>query len=361
MNHRLASVAIVDRGRERDGHPLLVDDRKVGRMLAFSDRGHPRAEVGRRGSSVACDAAVELLGVLLRREPPDRHLVEVRVSKVLRSVGKGPLHRLDKIVRVLSRPIARLLKVVMLEDVEHLEEGDPPRTWRRHAEDLIASVGSHDRLSPNRAIRLEVRESDESAVGGHVFGDQLRGLARIELARTLVAYARQSAPKVVLNELLAPFVRLPVPVEDPIRFGKRLEGRHLTPQASRQARRQFEALRGELARRFDHIAPSQLAKPAVRLPQTCDRSRNSRGKPPYGRASRNGACVGTQVHVPSRAARRPFAKVERIARTVGHPDHHEPAAAQIPSSGQSDGESERRGDGRIDRVSSFSQDLRPDL
>src|SRR5262249_12388947 len=99
-----------------------IDDCEMSSLGRLVTRGVAGADLraGRRVCEV--DRLGELRRVLLRRETGHRNLYKVRVTHELGAIGEGPALGFDDQVQSIGRSRRHLAKLVVLEDVEHLEK-----------------------------------------------------------------------------------------------------------------------------------------------------------------------------------------------------------------------------------------------
>ena len=137
---------------------------------------------------VQLDERAALRRIVLRDQPLERNLRELRIGVELRAVFEGELLGLDEDVQIVGAAETHGLEVVGLEDVEHLQRGDALRV-RRQLPHVVAAVVSGHGLDPLGAVRGQIGGGEIPAVGAHV---GLRCAWRCRLCRTRRARLRRS-------------------------------------------------------------------------------------------------------------------------------------------------------------------------
>ena len=129
---------------QRNHVPVTIGNRQVDRVSLLQCR---------IAGLIACsslrvrDQFAASGGVLLRKEALQRKSVEGRIGIEFCAILEGQLLRLDEIMDMLPASEAKLLQVIGLQNIEHLQGGHPlPVGWK--LPDVIAAIIGRDGFNP---------------------------------------------------------------------------------------------------------------------------------------------------------------------------------------------------------------------
>ncbi len=227
----------------------------------------------------------------------DRHLVEVRVSQVLRAVCKHTLFDFRDQVHVLRRIERHVLEVRrnVLFHLQQLHEADATRTRRRCGDHTVAVPVRLHRLTPHGLVFVQILLRDQT-MAAHRSGDQVGSLAIVEVLGALVGNTRQDRGEIRLLEVDALLEVAEVSIE--VGFAREVFSRVVTPLLQLLAH--FEAVRGVLDGRRQHLLPLQLAETTLRFPHAFDRARHAHRAITEEAHVLDDVALVVEIHVPCR-------------------------------------------------------------
>ena len=235
---------------------------------------------------------------------------------------------------------------------------------RRHRDDVIAAIGSADRLALDGAIAGEVLHRHPPARRLHRGDDLLRHRPAVEAGRAFAGDGLERRGEVVERDVIAGLLHAAVGPEKDARR-RRMAGERLGGEGQRvgDVVVDGEALTRERDRGRDQVGERELAR-AVFAPgelEAGDGPRHADREARIARLERIGLAVGVEEHVLGRRRGRGLAVVDRDRLiAIGAMDQHEAAAADIAGARQGDGERKADRDRRIDGVAAALQDVEPD-
>jgi len=174
-------------------------------------------------------------GKLLRRQPGQIDVYEIRIAEVLRARVERDAHRLcQKVNRGCIAPVHGS-EVIAFQDIQHLNHRRPAGTRRRHAYDFISTIRAADRRTDLGLVPGEVLQRDKSAMRAKVVNQLFRDLTAIKSPRPLIVDQLQCMREVSLSQRLAGFVvgasRLAKHTPE---FGETIHRCRFIPQRSRE-------------------------------------------------------------------------------------------------------------------------------
>lgn len=253
----LGAVEAVEGVGVRDDVAGLIDDGEVGGVVRFVVVGAG----GERGGFVEADALGPGFGVFLGDEAGGGDVEEGGVAGEFGAVAEGAAGGFDVEVAGLGGALFAEFEVEVFEDVEHLDDGGAAGTRWTHGEDGMTAVGALDGVAFDGFVGLEVVEGDGAVVGGHVFGDELGGLALVELPGAVLLEALEGGGEVGLFDDFALFQGRVGAVEED--FGGLREALHdgdLEGEDDLHALGGGEAVFGQEAGGFEDFGPFEFAE-----------------------------------------------------------------------------------------------------
>jgi hypothetical protein len=247
-------------------------------------------------------------------------------------------------------------EVEVFEDVEHLDDGGAAGTRWTHGEDGMAAVGAFNWFALDGFVGFEVVEGDGAVVGFHVGGDELGGLALVELFGTVLLEALEGGGEVGLFDDFALFQGRFGAVEED--FGGLREALHdgdLEGEDDLHALGGGEAVFGQEAGGFEDFGPFEFAEFLVGEGEAGDGAGDGGSFVAYA------LFFGVFVHLRVGGGGGHFFVVDGGGAPVGHADEHVAAAAEVAGFGVDDGEGDGHGDGGVDGVAALFHDVDADL
>ena len=292
--------------------------------------------------------------MLFRGELRDRDVDEIGVAQVSRSIQERAAHRLDLEVDGWRGQQPLLLQVERFEDVQHLDESDPPRARRRHRDDLVTSIGAADWLSLFGLVRREIVLGNEAAVRFHVVGDAVGDPSCVKSLGSVVGDCAQRLREIAKYQAISrrpvTAARLRVSCNRHRKLGH--ASMQLTVQRAGKRLRQGESVFRQTDRRHDDLPPWKLAEPLVRQLQPSNGAGHAGRQITGSRQAAVDLAVGAEVHRASRFQRCFLPIVERGDLTRGRSDDHEAPSADVSGRGMGHRQSESGRDGCVDGISS---------
>ena len=210
-------------------------------------------EGGRRRwlRSIEVDRLAQLGGVVLRRQPRQRHVFdEIGIAEVVGAIRVRTLHRLghqmDRGRRLRTQP----REVVAFEHIQHLDQPDAARADRRHGENFVAAIGAFDRRAADGPVVLQVLACNQTAVREHLLLEREGRLALVEPGRPLAGDALERVREIRLLQGLSRLVGHAVLRELRHRRRELLHLRQHALEGSRQSVAHGEAVARFKSRRY---------------------------------------------------------------------------------------------------------------
>ena len=219
----------------------------------------PPAARAEMGGAVQADQLGAAVQVVVRQHLLGRDFHRARVGHVLVEVGESQLHGLDLQVLRLHRVDRHVGNVEAFDDAQGDQGGDA-LSVRRDLMQLVAAVGTGDRLDPFRAVGAQVFQRHGGAAFLAEGGDALGQLAFVEIAALGGGDAAQRVGRVRKAEVLADLGRAALGHEG---LGvARLVAQFIGGGGPlvRHHRRHGIAALGDLDGRFEQLLERQLAE-----------------------------------------------------------------------------------------------------
>ena len=292
-------------------------------------------------------------------EPRPRRRMEVWITQVLGTVRIGAALRLHHPMHQGRAAKPKLADVHRGEHVEQLHQQHAAGRWRRHRDDLMATVDAARRLAPDGTVRRQVRMADEAAAALHLGHQQVCRRAVVEAALAMLLDALQRGGQVRLREALAGGGRRPGGGGELRRRGRMPgEAIPLCRQLAGHVLGQGEPIAGQCDRRFDHCRQRQFAVALLHVEQAGHGAGDAHRQVRMGGEPVDDLAGRVQVHVPPRLGGCAFPVVIGDHLAAGQPDHHEATAADIAGGRIGDRQREAGGHRGVDGVAAPGQDVR---
>ena len=261
-----AAVATIDSDGEGGGVSFGVENRDVRGAGVFFECD-PGAEGGAGRGVVridGCAEASEAVGIEQVRGDIDEGGIANGGP-----VGKGAAHGLGEMMQKGGREWSIGGKSGVLEHCEDLQEADASGARRRHRPDFATAIGVHEWLVFGAGEGVEVGLADGSAVGDAGSGEQVGGLAVVELLSATRGNAFERGGQLGLSK---DFARLKVTtVAEKDAAGFRVAAQHSGPgEHLRTEITDGVALCGQSDGGLEQAAPRQAAFAAVSFGEAFD-------------------------------------------------------------------------------------------
>ena len=281
---------------------------------------------------------------------------------MLRPVTESAAHGLGEMMDVFGGVVPHGRQIVPLEDVEHLDQGDPAAGGRRHGDHVVPPIGPlHGRALP-RLIAGQVFEREDAAKTLHLSHEEPSGLSGIEAIAPLQGDALQRAGEVGLGQPVTRSVRAAFVREVGHRplVGGTPTGDE-TSKTTPQTIRKLEAVAGEPDCRAQEPLPVLAPVELMGLPKARHRARHTDGQRAVVMFRSGVLTRFVEPHLGVSGQRSLLPEIESGRGPVGETDHHESAAADVPGRGVRHGQRKTRGDGGVHGVAARRQDLSPSV
>jgi len=289
-----------------------------------------------------------------------RDAVEIRVAEVRGTVGiDAPfgLHHRPHGAVGLESPFGQR---ILLHGLQQGQQRHASARWRRHGNDRMVFVRSHDRLPPNSLIISQILVGNDAVSACHLRPDAVGRLAFVEAVTTVFGDPFQRFGKFGLCENIS---RLPFFLPDDGRAVRieLPETRLVFVERGGLFFGDGKALFGHCYRRSEQICPGQRAVFFVRLVHPGHRTGNACGKMPVKAEVGDRIAFFVQIHVPESLFGGFFPKIQCRRFASGGTIDHKSAAANVPGVRIDDRERELHGNGGIDGVAAPAEDVHTDF
>ena len=132
----------------------------MGSLIAFIGGQLAGANLARRLRLIDINLPGNRFSVGFAGQRLPRHLDEVRIAKVFRTVGIGVLFSFGHHLHGVGAAEAVLMHIEVFEDIQDLHDMNAPGRWGRHGEHLIAAILAAHRRTFNRVVIRQIRFGD---------------------------------------------------------------------------------------------------------------------------------------------------------------------------------------------------------
>ncbi len=334
----------------------------MGSLVALVRFQFARTDLARGFGFVDIDLIGQGLGIGFIGQRLPRHLDEVRVAQILRTVGVGIFLRLGHHLQGIRAAETKFMHIEVFEDVEDLHDVDPARGRRRHGVDLIPAIVAANRRALHGFVLREIGFGDQPAVLAHLFGNLVGNHPFIEGVRAIFGNHLQTFGEVGLHQLVALLQRLALLPED--RFTVLMVGDHFAAvgfQIVGQSVVDLKAVARQLDGRLHHFVQRQGA-----VLIQCQREARYRTRCAGRQMGGEGFfTVGVALVVEEHVARGlggcHFTEVDCRGGAIFGTQHHKTAAAEVTRLRVRHRQRIADRHRRIHRITALLEDIHPDL